>query len=291
MDDLNTKLLALSRIFSDEQASFSYLLRLLQKRATLICPQCHYDDFYLLSRRRLKCRKCRKEFRPLVHTRLSTLNISCAQWLSIVKKFELGLSARQAFQEIDLSYKTTLKAFTIIRGTILEMLSYQDPALRLELENETQCNSEKNKRPYLHRPGKCAQIFGISEEEGNVTVDIIKHLSTQALAVAEVKKARRGSIIYTDRWEQYDALLFCIGNSQRADPRYKFRSEHVYIDSRNGFWSYALKKLAKPHVLAEGRFLSYLKELEWRYNHQHQDIFDLLINYLVMPASHGRSSN
>ena len=62
----------------------------------------------------------------------------------------------------------------------------------------------------------------------------------------------------------------------------RFKNESVLIDSIKGFWHFAQAQLVKPHVLSKERFLYYIKEMEWRYNHQKQNMFDLMINYMLL---------
>ena len=115
MHTLDSKLLELSKIFTDDNASFSYLLRILRKKHTLLCPNCAHQDFYIMCRYRLKCKACRKEFRPLVNTKFHLLNIPFSRWLYLIKLFDRGYTVNRASKEAGLSYKTTLKAFNIIR--------------------------------------------------------------------------------------------------------------------------------------------------------------------------------
>jgi transposase len=51
-----------------------------------------------------------------------------------VKLFELSTSARKASQEVHLSYKTTLRAYEVIRRAIVEELAKNDDILNGELE-------------------------------------------------------------------------------------------------------------------------------------------------------------
>ena len=52
----------------------------------------------------------------------------------MIKLFELSVSARKASVEMNMSYKTTLKAFNILRKAIAEELSKCDDILKGEIE-------------------------------------------------------------------------------------------------------------------------------------------------------------
>ena len=56
--------------------------------------------------------------------------------------------------------------------------------------------------------------------------------------------------------------------------------ERVYLDKIEGFWSYAKERLQKFHGLSPQTFPYYLKELEFRYNHRNEDLFENLLDLL-----------
>ncbi|RZN42199.1 MAG: DDE transposase, partial [Methanophagales archaeon ANME-1-THS] len=47
------------------------------------------------------------------------------------------------------------------------------------------------------------------------------------------------------------------------------------------FWSFAKERLIKHHGISKEKFLLYIKEMEWRYNHRDQEVFDLLIQIVL----------
>jgi len=50
-------------------------------------------------------------------------------------------------------------------------------------------------------------VFGIFERRGKRKVEVVKDVSTETLLKEIIKKVKRGSIIYTDRWKGYDTLV------------------------------------------------------------------------------------
>ncbi len=59
----------------------------------------------------------------LKSTKFSEIKISASRWLILIKLFELSVSDRKASVEMNMSYKTTLKAFDLLRKAIAEELS------------------------------------------------------------------------------------------------------------------------------------------------------------------------
>jgi transposase len=52
-------------------------------------------------------------------------------------------------------------------------------------------------------------VFGILEREGKVEVEIVKDVTAETLLREAIKKVKRGSIIYTDKFKAYDGLVIC----------------------------------------------------------------------------------
>ena len=129
MNSMN--LIELGRITSDERKSFQYLCN---KFRDLSCPNCGQQVYYFMSRQRLRCKICGNDFNPLKSTKFSEIKISASRWLILIKLFELSVSARKASVEMNMSYKTTLKAFDLMRKAIAEELSKCDEILKGEIE-------------------------------------------------------------------------------------------------------------------------------------------------------------
>ena len=129
-------------------------------------------------------------------------------------------------------------------------------------------------------------VFGILEREGKVRVEVVPNVKAETLLQLTVKKVRRGSIVYTDKYQSYDSLMFCGYRHLKVDHSQRFASGKVYINGLEGFWSYAKERLIKFHGVSKEKFPFYLKELEFRYNHRKNDnIYELLINLLTKPVA------
>ena len=112
-------------------------------------------------------------------------------------------------------------------------------------------------------------------------VEILPNVRSETILKATVEKVKRGSIIYTDKYRGYDSLMFCGFRHLKIDHGIRFKRGKVYINGIEGFWSFAKERLIKYHGISPGKFLFYIKEQEWRYNHQDEDLFDLLVEYMI----------
>ncbi len=65
-----------------------------------------------------------------------------------------------------------------------------------------------------------------------------------------------------------------------ADHGRRFNRNGVHVNGADGFWSYAKERMNKFHGVSKEKFPLYLKEMEFRYNHRRESIFDTLVGYL-----------
>ncbi len=70
-------------------------------------------------------------------------------------------------------------------------------------------------------------------------------------------------------------------NILKVDHGKRFARGKVYINGLEGFWSFAKERLIKFHGVSKERFPLYLKEMEFRYNHRHARLFELLTNHVT----------
>jgi len=81
-----------------------------------------------------------------------------------------------------------------------------------------------------------------------------------------IRKVKRDSITYADKFKSYDSLVMYRFGHERVDKSMKFANGKVYIGGIEGFWSYAKERLLKFRGVSRKNFLYYHKELEFRYN-------------------------
>jgi len=268
----------IGRLVSDDKISLEYLWK---KRGNATCDTCKSSEFYFIGRWRVRCKSCRKDLSPLKGTRFTQLRISPSQWLSLLKLFELSVSARKAAKDVALSYKTTLTAYEILRRVLVEELARTDGFLKGELEADESYFGGRRKGKRGRGAGHKTIVFGILERGGKVSVSIVTDVKAESLMSETVRKVRRGSIVYTDKWRGYDSLMFCGYRHLNIDHRYKFKQGKVYINSIEGFWAFAKERLIKHHGISKEKFLYYIKEMEWRYNNREKDLFEVLVDLML----------
>ncbi len=202
---------------------------------------------YRIVGKRFRCTRCGYTFHDFTGRWINKLRITPKQWLWIIKCFKLELSARKIASQIRLSYPTALKAVTLIRVAIVAHRSDAEQLLTGEIElDEAYCGGSRTGTRGRGAVGKIP-VFGILERNGRVAVTVVSDVSAQTLLNQTVKMVRRGSIVCTDAFRSYDALMFCGYKHMRIDHTKRFANGKVYINGMEGFWSYAKERLIKHH--------------------------------------------
>ena len=191
-------------------------------------------------------------------------------WLRIVKLFEL-----------ELPYYKVFKALMTIRYAILCHAADANELLmsgEIELDESYFGGHRKGNRG-RGAAGK-VPVFGILTRGGKAYVEVVPNVQAKTLLGITVKKVRRGSVVYTDKYKTYDSLMCCGYRHLNVDHSSRFCDGKVHINGLEGFWSWAKERLFKHHGVSAKNFPLYLKELEFRYNHRDESIFESLVGFL-----------
>ncbi len=107
-------------------------------------------------------------------------------------------------------------------------------------------------------------------------------MKSDTLLAGTIKKVKKGSVVYTDKWKGYDSLMFHGYRHLSIDHSRMFGKGNVYINGIDGFRSFAKERMAKHHGVSSEKFLLYIKEIERRYNNRDGYIFSLLLDYMLV---------
>lgn len=275
------RLLDLHQVIKSEKQVHNYLSKMCRKNGHRICAFCHSRLVYGIAGNRFRCKRCQGRFSAFSNRFYGQLKIQANQWLWLIKLFELELSSSRICKEVGLSYPTALKATNLIREAILSQTKDFHLLLRGEVEAD-ECYFGGRRKGNRGRGAKNkVPVFGILERKGIVSVDIVPNVGAKTLLDMTIKKVRRGSIVYTDKFHSYDSLVFCGYRHLKIDHNKYFASGKVYINGLEGFWSYAKERIIKYHGVSKEKFPLYLKELEYRYNNRKKNLFLLLTELMA----------
>ena len=65
-------------------------------------------------------------------------------------------------------------------------------------------------------------VFGILERGGKVRVEVVQNVTGETLLTMAIKKVKRGSLIYTDKFRSYNGLISYSFRHMRIDHGKKF---------------------------------------------------------------------
>jgi len=266
-------------LVKDERTAHRHLKKLCRKYGHVFCPRCKGRDAYSLSNGKYRCKRCRYDFREFTGRWLSRVRLSPKQWIWLVKLFSLEISTRRVAKELEVHYSTALKAVDSIRMSIV--MHGGDDLLKGIIEMDETYFGGKRKGKRGRGAFNKVPVFGILERNGRVFVNVLPDVSADSILSIAVRKVKRGSIVYTDKWKSYDALMFCGYRHMKVDHDVRFSRGKVHINGMEGFWSYAKERLIKHHGVSPRKFPLYIKEMEFRYNNREGDVFDTLLNYIT----------
>ena len=294
-------------VIKSERHALRYLSKICRKNGHRICAYCRGREVYQIPDKRFRCKRCKARFNLFTNRWYGRLNITASQpvpartdlsgwrtawpggWLWLIKLFELETSSRRIASppvpiragEIKLSYPTALKATNLIRQAIATESKDYEFLLKGEVEADESYFGGHRKGKRGRGAANKIPVFGILERNGIVSVDVVPNVGAQTLLNMTIKKVRRGSIVYTDKFRCYDSLMFCGYRHLKIDHSKYFSSGKVYINGLEGFWSFAKERLMKYHGVSKEKFPYYLKELEYRYNNRDKNLFSLLTKILA----------
>lgn len=263
-------LIAYEKLVLSESRARRWLLGFCFENHQRFCPRCRHRKLYRLKDGRRRCSECQYTFHDFSGRWVNHGDLSCQNWLRLLKLFELELSTKKIAYQLNLSYKTAWKAIMTVRYAILADL---DPDLLFSGEVELDEAYFGGKRKGHRGRGAANKIpvFGILERKGKVSVSVVPNVSAQTLLDQTTRVVKRGALVYTDKFRSYDTLTFCGYRHLKIDHGRRFSSGKVHINGLEGFWSFAKERLIKHHGISPQYFPLYLKELEFRYNNRHNN--------------------
>ena len=275
------RLLDVYLVIKNEKQAFRYVSKICRKNGHRICAHCKSRKVYPTQDKRFRCKRCGTRFGALTNRWYGQLKIKARQWLWLIKLFELEVSSHRIAKELKISYPTALKTTNLIRKAIASKSKDYALLLKGEVEADESYFGGKRKGPRGRGAKNKIPVFGILERNGLVSVDVVPNVGANTLLNMTIKKVRRGSIVYTDKFRCYDSLMFCGYRHLKVDHGKYFASGKVYINGLEGFWSFAKERLIKYHGVSKEMFPLYLKELEFRYNNRNKDLFVLLTKLMA----------
>ncbi|MDR0957241.1 MAG: IS1595 family transposase [Candidatus Nomurabacteria bacterium] len=217
-------------------------------------------------------------------------HISNKKIRQVVRCFCRDYNAKQTSLETDISRPSINKLFHHFRNLIAINSELETP-LKGEVEIDESYFGPKRVRGVRGRgAGKKIIVFGLLKRIGDdgvsrVYTQIVPNVTRVTLKQIITDRISGNSTIYSDGFKVYDGLVdWGYKRHYRVNHgNNEFVSEHNpknHINGIENFWGVAKVRLSKFRGLRSEYFNLHLKECEWRFNNRHNDLYQLMLQYL-----------
>jgi transposase len=266
---------------TEDEAARAALTALCWGEGPKSCPRCQTPNPYVLAGGRLRCGSCRYTFHDFTGRWLNETGLSARQWLALARTFAQEMGTRETAAAVGISYNTAFKALTVLRLATLaqgaDAMQLLGPGGILEPLLAGPATAEASRPDLL-------PVYGILTRGTMVFVDLLPELSAESVLHFNhnfhLRLARHGSVLVTDRYKSYDALILCGDESLPYHYILRYSGQPFAESGGCPFWDFAQPRLRQFKGLSWRRFPLYLKELALRYNMRGQDMLPTLLSAL-----------
>lgn len=239
----------LSLYINNEEATENYLKSCGILKTFTACIACGSTHIGRIRRSKLKCYECRVEWNIRKDSILEKKKISFGAFLGCIKLFTDGLPVSKCAEELEIGLKITKHLFTDIRTFLLD-------------------------RRQIVVPDSHEIIFYLKVINGSIFVEAghnSEESSRGALITATRTKVNESSYLYKFRYKN-------------LTPK-RIVNEIDRIDSLDIFYRFYQERLLKYRGRNINSLAEFLYELAYRYNHRHEDLFQIIIAQLALKTS------
>jgi len=233
-------IIELSKYLQDEQAAEEYLYdKWILKRFTT-CPHCESDKIGYISRGRIKCYKCKKEWHKRKDSFLEGKQISFSKFIAFIKLYADEVGVNQIADELELDIKSVITIHSGIRNCLINTIiptSLDESTTAILLEDH----------------GKLRLLFS-QEKESQIT--------------------GQHYFLEFERYKEFGSLYSFLIKSRDT-----IRGQHKY-NSLDRFISFAKMKLLSYRGIKIQNLKEYLVELLIMYNNSENDWYTKVLNSL-----------
>ncbi len=208
----------------------------------------------------------------------------------LMRGFAVDLTATQAAHLLGFDRKTVNRYYGLYRLAIHRHQTSEIVRLVGVVEcDESYFGPARQRGVYGPRkPGRGTlkqPVFGVFERGGRVFTEIIPDVKTKTLQQAVRGRVSVESLVITDGWRGYDALVDVGYDKHLRIKKYRkegnpFTDGDVHINGIESFWSYTKRRLARFNGVKRN-FELHLKECEWRWGKNPDIIYAELRRLMV----------
>jgi transposase len=223
------------------------IIRLLQEQNIFIkydkCISCNAIKIGYISRNRVKCYKCKKEWNLKMGSVIESSKIDLKKFLLLVKLFQLGFTSKDTAKELTIDIKVVYQMFDLIRMRISGL-----------------SQNNLNQMDYLLKGEDTT--FGIKYNKGKIKISLVENMEENHDSLFQIKRTR-----IPNSYASYDLTY------NRKINIIKLGKGMGYFSELDRFWRFAKEFLIKFRGTTYKGLYALLKEIEFRYNQKDSDIF------------------
>jgi transposase-like protein len=208
--------------------------------------------------------------------------ISEAKFRHLLRCYALDLTAMETAVLTGISLRSVTAIYDRLRQKLVQWCEQVSPVSGTVEVDESYFGPRRIPGKRGRGAGGKTIVFGIFQRAGHVYTEIVPDASKRTLQRVIRGHVAVASVIHSDRWRGYDGLVD-VGYDKHLrveHGRNEFATAHSHINGIEAFWSYAKRRLAQFNGIAQHKFLRFLKESEFRFNHRHEDLYKLLLKRL-----------
>ena len=186
----------------------------------------------------------------------------------LIEHFVAGSTARCTSELLKMNRNTVRLYFHHLRKIIayeLELVSDEVFCGEIEVDESYFGGVCKGKRGRGARDK--TPVFGLLKRGGKVYTKVIADAKQQTLIPIIKDKVVPDSVVYSDSWKGYNALDVSEFKHMRINHSKEFADKQNHINGIENFWNQAKRHMRKFNGIPKHNFVLYLKECEWRFNH------------------------
>lgn len=211
----------------------------------------------------VKCRRCGKS-KSLAKLRRE---------IEILKGFYQLQPAYRLAADLGVDTKVITRVYQRLREGLFHVTELEGGKLKGEIElDEAYFGGRRKGKRGRGAAGKSI-VFGLLERDGRVYTRVVTLLTAEELLRHIQAHTRKGSVYYTDAFRGYQSLKRYGKHHIVHHQRTFVGRGRNHINGIEGFWSYAKHVLYNYRGVSRYHFPMYLKEIEYRFNHRHENLF------------------
>ena len=206
--------------------------------------------------------------------------ITEAKFRQLVKHFVIDLTATDGAELCSLNRNTVNRFYRAFRERIAEYCAQTSPIIGEVEIDESYFGPRRVRGKRGRGAGNKTIVFGLFKRDGKVYTEIVSDCKAATLQAIIRGRVNIESVIHSDGWRDYDGLVD-LGYAKHyrvnhGDNEFS-KGNGRHINGIESFWGYSKHRLIKFKGIPKDKFVFYLKETEFRFNHRNDNLYLLLL--------------